>query len=132
MKAAVWMRIPLLATAITAMTATGLAAQDVAEPAAPPAQAPAAVPASVLLRPATFATWSGEAHLAIPASSVAIPRDSGAAWWGLNAGAAVGATAALTLTQAFCGDDNGCVGRSIGAVLAGSLLGGALKSGMDY
>jgi len=89
-------------------------------------------PASIVVRPAPFASWTGETHLTTPGSNAVVTPDASLMWWGLGRGATVGATAALTLTQAFCADDNGCVGRTIGAVLMGSLLGGALESGMDY
>jgi hypothetical protein len=96
-----------------------------------PASPPAA-PASIVVMPARFATWDDEAHLVSPRLDVGGMRDTTVTWWGLGKGATIGATAALGLTQAFCTDDNGCVGRTIGAILMGSLLGGALESGMDY
>ena len=89
-------------------------------------------PASIVVRPASFSSWTGESHLATPGASIAVTPDTTPLWWGLGRGATVGATAGLALTQAFCAGDNGCVGRTIGAVLMGSLLGGALESGMDF
>ena len=118
------MTLRALAVAITlsCALASAASAQD----------APGPPPASILVQRATFSSWTGEAQLTTTGSNLAVTRDPTLLWWGLGRGATVGAATALTLTQAFCADDNGCVGRSIGAVLMGSLLGGALESGMDY
>lgn len=92
--------------------------------------APSSAPASIVMMPAHFATLNDDAHLLRP--GLGAMSETAATWWGLGRGATVGAVAALSLTQAFCADDNGCVGRTIGAVFVGSLLGGALESGMEY
>lgn len=117
---------------IVAVAALSLAAQCDTLSAQESPSAPPAAPASIVVLPARFASIDDEAHLLAPGSRVTVARDTAVLWWGLGKGATVGAAAALTLTQAFCADDSGCVGRTIGAVLMGSLLGGALESGMDY
>ena len=116
------MRLSALAATLCLTVSTrSLCAQEAAEP-----------PAPVIIRPAPFASWNDEVHLLNTGANGTANGESAAIWWGLGKGATIGATAALGLTQAFCTDDDGCVGRSIGAILIGSLLGGALESGMDY
>ena len=68
-----------------------IAAQEAASP----------PPVSIVVKPASFANWTGEAHLTTTGSNLAVTRDTTPLWWGLGRGAAIGATAALTLTQAF-------------------------------
>jgi hypothetical protein len=101
-------------------------------PSALGAQEPATPPSTIIVRTTPFASWNDDVHLLSPGSSIAVPGNSAVAWWGLGRGATIGAAAALGVTQAFCTGSDGCVGRTIGAVLMGSLLGGALESGMDY
>lgn len=96
------------------------------------AQEPAMPPSTIIVRTTPFASWNDDVHLLSTGSSLAVTGKSAVAWWGLGRGATIGAAAALGVTQAFCTDSDGCVGRTIGAVLMGSLLGGALESGMDY
>jgi hypothetical protein len=96
------------------------------------AQEPGTPPSSIIVRTTSFASWNDDVHLLSPGSSIAVPADSAVAWWGLGRGATVGAAAALGVTQAFCTGSDGCVGRTIGAILMGSLLGGALETGMEY
>lgn len=89
-------------------------------------------PASVVLMPARLVSWNDQAHVASPGAGATVTKDTTRIWWGLGAGATAGAAAALGATQAFCIDDNGCVGKSIGAILMGTLVGGALEAGMQY
>lgn len=96
------------------------------------AQAEPSVAPPVMVVAPGFARWQDDAHLAGTGFNTTVSRDTTRLWWGLGTGATVGAAAGLALTQAFCVDDNGCVGRSIGAILMGTLVGGALESGMDY
>lgn len=120
------MRRATLLTAFMSSVLCGILSAQ-AEPAAP-----ATTPSSILVAPPTFARWDGDAHLSSTGLNTSVPLDTSRVWWGVGTGATIGATAGLAATQAFCGDDNGCVARSIGAILMGSFLGGAIESGMDY
>ncbi len=91
--------------------------------AAPPAQA------SLLVAPAPFAQWNQDS---LQLGGFAPPVQAAPSWFGLNTGAAMGATTMLFATQAFCRRSDGCVAQSIAYSLLGTLLGGAIDAGLKY